>query len=86
MRDSKKMKFHSEKYLMACPPLAFHGADTDASGADAEPLLPLRDKRVKAALEFAALKAFEVTLDFGGIAGVAGVDEEEGWRFSGGFG
>ena len=60
----------------ACPPLAFHGADADAGGADAEPLLPLRDEHVEAALEFAALEAFEVPLDFGGIVRVAGVDEE----------
>ena len=67
----------------ACPPFAFHGADADAGGADAEPLLPLRDKRVKAALEFAALEAFEVPLDFGGIVGVAGVDDEAGLSFVG---
>ena len=65
------------------PPLAFHGADADAGGADAEPLLPLRDERVEAALEFAALEAFEVPLDFGGIVRVAGVDDEAGWRFVG---
>ena len=67
----------------ACPPLAFHGTDADASGADAEPLLPLRDERVEAALEFAALEAFEVPLDFGGIVRVAGVDDEARWRFVG---
>ena len=67
----------------ACPPLAFHGADADAGGADAEPLLPLRDERVEAALEFAALEAFEVPLDFGGIVWVAGLDDEAWWRFGG---
>ena len=59
----------------ACPPFAFHGADSDAGGADAEPLLPFRDERVEAALEFAALEAFEVPLDFRGIARVAGVND-----------
>ena len=67
----------------ACPPLAFHGTDADAGGADAEPLLPLRDERVEAALEFAALEAFEVPLDFGGIVRVAGVNDEAGWRLVG---
>ena len=67
----------------ACPPLAFHGTDADAGGADAEPLLPFRDERVEAALELAAFEAFEVPLDFGSIVWVAGVDDEAGRRLVG---
>ena len=60
----------------ACPPFAFHGADADAGGADAESLLPLRDERVEVALKFATAKPFEVPLDFGGVVRVTGGDDE----------
>ena len=83
-RGEAAVKHDVARARAACPPLAFHGADADAGGADAEPLFPLRDECVKAALEFAALEAFEVPLDFGGIVRVAGVDDQAGWR-SGGF-
>ena len=81
LRGEAAVEHNVARARAACPPFAFHGADADAGGADAEPLLPLRDERVEAALEFAALEAFEVPLDFGGIVGVAGVDYEAGWRF-----
>jgi len=60
----------------ARPPLAFHGADADGWGRDAEPGTPRRHELVEARVQFAAVQPIEVALDFGGVPWVAGVDEE----------
>ncbi len=41
----------------ACPPLAFHGADADGLGRDAESGTPRRHELVEARLQFAAVNS-----------------------------
>ena len=60
----------------ACPPLAFHGADANFGGLNAEALLPLRHQHVQALLQFSAVRPVDVALDFRCIAGVAGVHHD----------
>ena len=67
----------------ARPPLSFHGADANLGGFHAEALLPLRHQHVQALLQFPAVRPVDVALDFRGIAGIAGVDDEA--RFLGRF-
>ena len=60
----------------ACPPLAFHGANANFGGLNAEALLPLRHQHVQALLQFSAVRPVDVALDFRCIARVAGVHHD----------